>query len=770
MNKTITVISGVAMAVAAALSHAQESALDEIVVTAQRRSENLQSVPVTVTAVSNEQLAASGVTNVQQLSSLVPSLSVVDPTGYTMAFIRGIGSSTLGAGTFSSVATYVDGVYIARTTNAMFELDAVDSVQVLAGPQGALYGRNATAGAIVITSPRPTPGSDFEGNASVTVGSFNRLDVSSRVAFGLGDNSAMSIEAASHDRDGYVKNLNPYGNRNTEDLDDRDAMSAGLSFVFNPSDATSIALRAAYSRSNDHSSGGYEAVGQGVPGPIPGFNDNRSALFGGIAQVYGPVLGAATPAIAAQGATNAIYSTKFRQSYDNQGDAFSAGLLKGTHKPGSSLFIENLLVALNMEFDLGNMVVRSVTGYTDSDYHGSVGVSLEKPGSATSTILGGGQPAPLNANGGLGFSSINPSEVFSQGIQLLSADNSNIRWIAGVDYSKEDGQAVLTGDFFGFNLYSADNVWGVESSAVFGQATIPFSSDWAATVGARFTDETYDINDKYKVGNPQYLPGVNVGKKKKTSSKFTYTARLERKGDDWLAYGGVVTGFKSATLNVNSPAQGQAEPEEVTSFEIGFKRDFTSTFRLNAAAYFSQYDNIQINRIEQSTGANVLDNGPAAEVTGLDLQALAKVNSNFELGIGLTALNAEFTENKPGQTIKGNKLPGSADLAASVVGNLSVPFGSGSLDWTTTLSYNSGKYYDQLNLVGSGGANDDSYALVNMNLTYRTADDRLSFSVFGNNLTDEQYYRTGIIAFGFFGRAAIAGNPANYGATVNFKF
>ncbi len=83
------------------------------------------------------------------LSNLVPSLSVIDPTGYTMAFIRGVGSSTLGAGTFASVATYIDGVYIARTTNALFEFDGVDSIQVLAGPQGSLYGRNATAGAIV---------------------------------------------------------------------------------------------------------------------------------------------------------------------------------------------------------------------------------------------------------------------------------------------------------------------------------------------------------------------------------------------------------------------------------------------------------------------------------------------------------------------------------------------------------------------------------------------------------------------------------------------
>ena len=98
------------------------------------------------------------------LIDLVPSFSSIDPTGFTMSFIRGIGSSTLGAGTFSSVATYIDGVYIARTTNALFEFDGAESLQVLAGPQGALYGRNATAGAVVTDAPKTAePGSELTG-------------------------------------------------------------------------------------------------------------------------------------------------------------------------------------------------------------------------------------------------------------------------------------------------------------------------------------------------------------------------------------------------------------------------------------------------------------------------------------------------------------------------------------------------------------------------------------------------------------------------------
>ena len=338
------------------------------------------------------------------------------------------------------------------------------------------------------------------------------------------------------------------------------------------------------------------------------------------------------------------------------------------------------MASLNAEFDLDSLILRSVTGYTDSDYHGAVQVSLEEPGSATSAtlgaILGAGGPVPINADGGLGFSSINPSEVFSQGLQLLSDEGSRVKWIAGVDYSKEDGKAVLTGDFFGASLYSANNDWSVESTAGYGQATIPFASDWSGTLGARYTDETYEIDDHYDVNDPLALPGtvpLDGGHKSKSSSKFTYTARLERKGDDWLAYGRLRAGFQERNAQVNSPRQGEADPEEVESLEVGFKRDFADRYRLNTSLYFAKYTGIQLNVIDQITGANFLTNGPDSEVLGLDLQAEARVTDNFRLTLGATLLNAEFVEDKPGLAIDGNKLPGAADLAASLIADWIIP-------------------------------------------------------------------------------------------------
>ena len=784
MSRSIALATGIAMAISTGAAWAQDqkpaggqsSGLEEVVVTAERREENLQKVPVTVTAVSEQQLAASGVTNVQQLSALVPSLSVVDPTGYNMAFIRGIGSSTLGGGTFSSTAIYIDGVYIARTTNAMFELDSVDSVQVLAGPQGALYGRNATAGAIVITSRKPKPGADLSGNVSVTAGTYDTRDISAALSGGTGPRSAIGFTAAMHDRDGFVKNLNNAGpSFSTEDMDNRNALSASATWVFEPNDSTSWMVRGAYSRSNDHSGGGYAAVGLNSPGPFPGFSDNRSvffaAIFGGFCP--NPAVPAACPfglattqRIAAEAASSAVFATGFGESYDSQRSGFANGKLFGTSKTGSSLFIENALVVINGTFELDKLTIKSLTGYTNSDYHGSVQVGLEKPGSVQSPTLGAilGLPGPFvfNALGGLGFSSINPSKMWSQGFQFLSNADARIRWIGGVDWSRENGRVVQTGDGFGASNVGTDDKFVVTSKAAYAQATIPFADLWSATIGGRYTDETYDLVDYTGQVPREVLDG----------KKFTYTARVERQADDWLAYAGVTSGFKTGTLNAATTGAGSAEPEEVKTVEVGIKRDFADRYRLNASVYWSQYDNVQLNVIDQFTGGNVLDNGPKAEVKGIDLQAVGKFTDRFQVSLGATLLDAEFTENNANlPNIKGNRLPGSSKVAVSLVGDYHLPLASGaSINFTGTVVHNGGKFYDHLNLVGSGGATADAFDVVNVNIGWTSANGNWNASLWGNNVFDEEYYRTGIIAFGTFGRAAIPGTPAHFGATLKYQF
>jgi outer membrane receptor protein involved in Fe transport len=785
INHFASVLLGLVLPVGAAFAQQpatdDNAGLEEVVVTAERRSENLQNVPVTVTAVSSELLETSHVNSVPQLMALVPSLTVIEPTGYTMAYIRGIGSSTLGGGTFSSSATYIDGIYVARTTNNSFELSGAESVQVLAGPQGSLYGRNATAGAIVITSRRPKPGDEFKGSVTATVGSFSRQEFSAGLSSGLGEKWAFSMNAAKNKRDGFVKNLNAGTSLSTRDMDDRDAESASGVLVFDPNDRAKLWFRTSYSNSNDAAGGGYEPVGRNTPGPFPGLSDNQSvffaAIFGGFcanpavpaACPFGP---ANTAAIAGEAATSAVFSTRFGETYDNHRDAFTNGVLSGTHRGGSALWIKSNNYAFNADIDFDSFDLKLATGYTASDYHGSVQVSMERAGSLRSATLGlltGAMgPVVLDAAGGLGFSSINPSKIFSQSVILQSKESARVRWIGGVDYSKEDGRVFQTGDGFGASSVSVNDKFKVDSKAAFAQATIPFGDDrWSATVGGRFTDEEYSLVD--------ILGGLNIAPLK--GSKFTYTGRVERRGEGWLAYGGYSTGFKSGTLNASGPALGRAEPEEVGQFELGLKRDFSRRLRFNGALFFSTYKEIQLNIIDQTTGGNILTNGPKAEVKGFDMQLVASATDNIDLSLGLTALDAEFVENKaatataPAQNFKGNKLPASSKLSANLAAKFRFPLSAGgAITFSPTLIYSSGKFYDQLNLTGSGGVTDKAYSLVNFDLQYKSESEHWTASLWGNNVLDEQYYRVGILAFGTFGRAAIAGNPANFGATLKYSF
>ena len=275
---------------------------------------------------------------------------------------------------------------------------------------------------------------------------------------GIGESWSFNLAAAKHDHDGFVENLNPAGSIHTEDLDDRDSVSVRAGLMFEPNDDMSFALRAQYAESSDHSGGGYEPVGVRA-----GYNpwDCRALRTFGQCFLASVPQHSAVPPLVPKLCSSAVFAPGFRQTYDNQRSGFDNGLLFGESKPGSSLFIENTLLSLNASFDFDSWTLRSVTGYTDSDYHGSVQVGLEAPGSATSAtlgaILGAGGPVPIDAAGGLGFSSTMPSEVFSQSFQFLSNDDADIKWIGGVDYSKEDGKVFQTGDTFGQSAYSSQD-------------------------------------------------------------------------------------------------------------------------------------------------------------------------------------------------------------------------------------------------------------------------------------------------------------------------
>ena len=223
----------------------EDAGLMEIVVTAQRRDENLQNVPITVTAINGSQLTASGVQTTQDLSFVVPGLSFPSTQGTALPHLRGVGNSAIEPGVENSVALYVDGVYYATAAGSILSLNNVAQVEVLKGPQGTLFGRNATGGLIQVTTRDPTQ--EFHGAADVTYGNYKTVQLNGYVTGGMDSNLAGDLAIQlSHQGDGYG---NDYATgQQAYQLDT--SISARSKLLWTPGDATSVRMSLDYEKTH----------------------------------------------------------------------------------------------------------------------------------------------------------------------------------------------------------------------------------------------------------------------------------------------------------------------------------------------------------------------------------------------------------------------------------------------------------------------------------------------------------------------------------------
>ena len=227
-------------------------ALEEVTVTAQRREEAQQSVPLAITALSADMLERQQIRSIAQLDQVVPNIVMNPNTGTSSAskiFLRGVGEDESFFTADTPVGIYVDDVYIARQTGAMFDLFDIERLEVLRGPQGTLYGRNTSAGAVKLVSRKPTLG-EYQGQAELTIGSFDRVDVRATGNMPLGDTVALQGALLMRTRDGYTRNA-----FDGKDVNDQDVKGLRLSLLAEPTDRFRALLSADYIR--ERSTPGY---------------------------------------------------------------------------------------------------------------------------------------------------------------------------------------------------------------------------------------------------------------------------------------------------------------------------------------------------------------------------------------------------------------------------------------------------------------------------------------------------------------------------------
>ncbi len=690
-----------AVAVTALVATVPASAqmLEEVIVTAQKRAENLQDVPISVSTVSGEKIQDNTILNFGALADFIPSLHIADAPVNTNIYMRGIGSGN-NRGFEQSVGMYLDGVYLGRGRQYRSALMDIERVEVLRGPQGTLFGKNTVAGAINITSASPVPGDEAQGEINASVEE-NGGQIYEGYIQGGTDTFAARLALRYRETDGYV--YNAYLDKDEGALDE---MGGRLTLVWEPSDSFSANLK--YTNMQRDRDGAASATWRYLdPAERAAQVPNRSA-FADIAYNLMDVFFPDFPAIAGQD-----FTTYKDNNCGTDISCSSAGI--GLKPENSDDELQNF--SLNMNWEVGNGTLTSVTGWAGYEYFDDVDVDW----------------LPLQF---IDRSDIHDFEQFSQEFRWASDIGDRFTYTVGAYYDENEldmqGQVVIDTNFDGLfpafatvafgapipNLlplltggaYSSNQIsrnhnfnQETESWALFAQGTYDITDALRLTVGLRYTEEEKDAVSRQRLGDqncpsaqdPQSAAGISLrGECPQGYSYFldiiqassfnTYNKDWvgSRKTDDlspslnlqWdvgdssMLYISWSQGFKSGGFSAADdgepgdfsvaqlpPPPGpngnfvstvpnadfEFDDESVDAIEIGGKHEFLGgAMRLNWAAFYSEYDDLQTT-IFKGVGFSV-KNAASSEVQGVEIDWLMQITDSLRVGINAAYLDATY--------------------------------------------------------------------------------------------------------------------------------
>jgi iron complex outermembrane receptor protein len=680
----------------------------EIIVTARKVEENLQEVPIAITTFTGEAFEEAGLTEFADIAQLTPNFDV-RPRGATGSLfanltIRGQTSGFLTLNADQAVGININGAPITRGTSLFSNLFDIEQIEILRGPQGTLFGKNTTGGAVVITTKAPDLDA-FGGYAKFTVGSFNRTDGELVANIPLAEGvAALRLGGAITHRDGFGEGGQGDTLLTGRELADDDEYFLRGSLLVEPSDNVSIQINADYHELDESTSI---------------FRSLRSALGGFVA------LESTNP--------DFYVGNDFRDEAPFvEADEFN---INGT-----------------INVDLGAAELTSITSFREQN-------SLTLVQSAPSTAVELGQN----------------SELFAQEVRLSGqAANDRLSWQTGVFYSEESG--IDIDRLVGFGLDStteADN----ETLSVFGQATLDLTDRIAVTGGVRWTDEKRKVTSL-----------VGLGSNEASFDGFSWLGSIDLQAtDNVLVYASIARGFRSGAIDQDNIST-IVQPEFVTNYEIGLKSDlFDDIVRFNAAAFYSDYTDIQRTSFDPDSPVpvTVLRNAAEATIWGLEAELSANLPAGLSFGASAGYTNAKFDEFLDADGT-GNVL----DRSDEPIGGPEWQF-NGFARYDTDLSDNVALgiqgnvfYIGDEELAGASVAailapGEDivpGFTLVNAQVDFDIADlggnfGGLNVALFGTNLFDKEYYAGGITLALFGGIAnRIVGEPRQWGIRVTKDF
>ncbi|MGE0583134.1 MAG: TonB-dependent receptor [Steroidobacteraceae bacterium] len=718
--------------------------LEEVTVTAQRREEAEQSVPLAITALSADMLERQQIRNISQLDQVVPNIVMNPNTGTSSAskiFLRGVGEDESFFTADTPVGIYIDDVYIARQTGAMFDLFDIERLEVLRGPQGTLYGRNTSSGAVKLVSKQPTLG-EYLGQAELTVGNFDRVDVRATGNLPLGEKAALQGAVLMRTRDGYTRNA-----FDDKFVNDQDVKGARLSLLAEPTDQFRALFSADYIR--ERSTPGYavplalNAQRDPLPDPVP--------------------------------ETGNFFTTN-SDIVDPKNDLDQWGL--------------SATIAYDLSDDL---TIKSITAYRTLENLFFIDAD------------GGVLAPPPSIKGRFHLFQDQEQYQVSQELQALgNLMDGRLKYVAGLYFFRENNQQdtrsvvglptlmalpiALAGRFDLTNI--AREEMTTDSYAAFVSGTYAITDRLSLTAGLRYTRESKDFTNHVILPNgtqqvvcinaagaapPPPAPVGPCSPASLAAGFFTFTnqSAFDKTWDDTtprvvvdyqltdsaLVYVSAAKGFKGGTTSGRDTAAARnllrivGDPETNWSYEAGLKADWLDRrLRTNVAVFRNKYEGLQFG-VTTSDGGFGRINAGNATIDGLELEVTAVPVEGLELNGSLGLLDSEYT--------KWTASLGTcaAQGLTTVEQYLNLPLKQAP-EWSyrvgANYSYDMGQrgvvslgadysakddHYN--NLCASPGIRVQDYEFVNAQLRWKNSDENLLITLAGNNLTDSEVFNGG---------------------------
>jgi len=742
------------------VAQAGPAQIQEIIVTAQKRSQNEQDVPIAITTFTAQALQDKNIVDVQGLARLSPSvnLDTASPFGGSnqvlSASIRGIGQDDFGINLDPGVGVYVDGVYFARTTGANVNLLDVDQVEILKGPQGTLFGRNTIGGAINVVTR--TPGDQFMIRAEASGGSYNRRDVQATMDIPFSDTVLSSFTFSSLNRDGYQKRIpyqssvpyveTPIGefpNGGTETYSSEGGQGENVlrsKVLWKASDNLNVTWTGDWTHVDESSVP--ESLLATITAPQAGVPPS-AALFGLFYNlcINGEfVPGCGRPSISGANLNPLSYRLPF-------GSQYITGNPDLTYATGPDFDkMDQFGTAVTADYELFDAThLKSITGYRKLDWD----VGLETSGS----------PVIMNE----AWFAQTQHQV-SEELQLTGvALNDRLKYSAGLYYFDEDG-AEADYVLIGAGLLQIQGYEKIETKSYAGYAHLEYTvvDNLNVIAGGRYSDDKKTLSESqpvFAVAGPPFQT-TPTGDNSQSFSVFTPTLGLQYSfNKDVMSYLTYSKGYKDGgwTTRLTSPLDPlhvpTFGPEKADTYELGVKSDwFDRTLQVNADVFYTKYDSIQLNF--QEGLSPTIENAGDADIKGVELDGTWIIGHGFSLAATGAFLDAYYTYLAPGINAgqscvqpfeacitTASLLPKTPRWKYSVspTYKTSLPNG-GSLRLGLDFTHISEMANDSINtsLLMRPVSN-----LLNASLTYASPDDKYELVFGGTNITDDRFLTTG---------------------------